>query len=318
MENPRQKWFAFALALLVHGILFAVLVISLGWTPKPEPVNIAPAQIVQATVVDKEKLLAEAAQRRQAEQDALARQQALAQKREAAERQRAEAQRQQQARAEQARRETQEQQALERKQQEEQARLKRLEAERQAKEEAARRQAEAEKKRAEEEKRQAEAEKRRLEEERRRAEAAKRKAEEERKKIEAAKRKAEEERKKAEAARRQQELQERIEAEKNAAQVEAAIARFTDQMKIRVQRYWTLPLGSQDNLEVLLQVEMLPSGEVRNVKIFKSSGDEAFDRSAKAAVYKAAPLPVPSEPAAAKNFLPSFNFKFCSNPSNCK
>lgn len=311
MENPRQKWFAFALALLLHGILFAVLVISLGWTPKPEPVNIDSTQIVQATVVDKEKLLAEAAQRRQAEHDVLARQRALAQKREAAERQRTEAQRQQQATVEQAKQEAQEQQALKKKQQQEQGRLKRLETERKAKEAAAHHQAEAEKKRAEEEKRRAEAEERRLEEKQRQDDVAKRKAEEERKKAEAARRKAKE-------ARRQRELQDRIEAEQNDAEVKAAIERFTAQVQMRVRRYWIRPPSARDDLVVLLQVEILPSGEVRNVKVAESSGDRAFDRSGEAAAYKAAPLPVPVEPGAAEKILPRFNFRFCSDPSNCK
>ncbi|ADE13392.1 protein TolA [Nitrosococcus halophilus Nc 4] len=294
MGKSRPPLAAFLLALLVHGLLFGVIVLSFGWTPKPEPVDTRSMEIVQATVVEREKLLAE---QRRAEQAALARQQAEAQKREAAK---------QQAMAEQARQEAKKQQELEQKRRQEQARLKRLEAERKAKKEEARRKAEAERKRAEEEKRRAEAEKRRLEEERRRAEEARRKAEEERKKAAAAARR------KAEEKRRQQELQARIEAEQNAAQVEAALNRFETQIQQRVGRYWTRPPSARDNLEVVLQVEMLPDGEVRNVKVVKTSGDRAFDRSAEAAVYKAAPLPVPPDRAAAAKLLPSFNFKFTS------
>jgi colicin import membrane protein len=303
MESSRRTAIAFTLALLVHGLLFGVLVISLGWTSKPESKNTDSVQIVQATVVNKNKILAEMDQQQRAEREL---QQTVTPEPEKVEQHAVETQRQQQKIAEQAQREAKKRQELEQRRQQEQARLKQLEAEREAKE-AARRKIEAEKKRVEEEKRRAEVERRRLEEEKRKAEVAKRKAEEERKKAEAARRKAEEE-------RRQRELQASIEAEQNAAQTEAAIERFIPQLQMRVQRYWIRPPSTHDNMVVLLQVELLPSGDVRDVKIVESSGDRTFDRSAQAAVYRAAPLPVPTDPAAAAK-LRSFNFKFCPGSS---
>jgi colicin import membrane protein len=41
---------------------------------------------------------------------------------------------------------------------------------------------------------------------------------------------------------------------------------------------------------------MLPGGEVADVRIVQSSGNEIFDRQAEAAVKKASPLPVPADP----------------------
>lgn len=298
----RRTLLAFFLALLVHLMLLAILIVSLGWSSKSQPTKQEATPVVQATVVDEDKLLAEAEQQQQVKQETLEAEPDLAQ-----------IQRRQQAAAEQTRQEAERQRELEQQQQQEQERLKQLEAERQAKEEV-RRKAEAEKKRIEEEKRRleegrrrAEAERKRAEEERRRAEAERRHLEEERRRAEAAaKRKAEEE-------RRQQELQARIRAEQNAAQerqIKADIGRFITQVELRVKRHWIRPPSTRGNVAVLLQVEMLPSGEVRNVEVIQSSGDRALDRSAQAAVYKAAPLPLPPDPAAAARLLPRFNFRF--------
>jgi colicin import membrane protein len=56
-------------------------------------------------------------------------------------------------------------------------------------------------------------------------------------------------------------------------------------------------------------VSLLPGGDVKSVTVVKSSGDTLFDRSAESAVYKAAPLPQPSDPKAA-DALRDFQFIF--------
>jgi colicin import membrane protein len=301
MESSRRTLLSFLLALLVHGLLLGVLVLGFGWTPQSEPTNPNSVPIVQATVVERDKVMGQQQRAVRELQKEVTPQKV--------EQQSLEAQRRQQEIAEQTQREVKKQRELKQKRQQEQARLQQLETERKAKEEA-RRKTEAEKRQRqaeEEEKQRAEAKKRRLEEEKRQAEKAKREAEEKQKKAEAARRRAEEE-------RRQQALQASIEAEQNAVQAEAAIKRFIPQLQMRVQRYWIRPPSTHDNMVVLLQVELLPSGEVRDVKIVESSGDRTFDRSAQAAVYRAAPLPVPTNPAAAAK-LRSFNFKFCPGSS---
>ena len=44
-------------------------------------------------------------------------------------------------------------------------------------------------------------------------------------------------------------------------------------------------------MEALLQVQLIPTGEVVSVSVLKSSGDSAFDRSAVNAVEKAGSFP---------------------------
>jgi colicin import membrane protein len=77
----------------------------------------------------------------------------------------------------------------------------------------------------------------------------------------------------------------------------------------RVKRAWLIPPGSPSNLVCILKIELLPSGEVQNVRVTQSSGNTAFDRSTVAAVKKAAPFPMPEDPDVAARFK-SFNFKF--------
>jgi colicin import membrane protein len=44
-------------------------------------------------------------------------------------------------------------------------------------------------------------------------------------------------------------------------------------------------------------IRLAPGGEVLQVSITKTSGDPSLDSSARAAVLKASPLPVPNDPA---------------------
>jgi colicin import membrane protein len=54
---------------------------------------------------------------------------------------------------------------------------------------------------------------------------------------------------------------------------------------------------------------MTASGAVTKVDIVRSSGNDIFDNSAKAAVLKASPLPVPSDTAILSE-LNSFQWRF--------
>jgi len=184
---------------------------------------------------------------------------------------------------------------LEQRQREEQERLAkleqaRLEAERQKQQEEARRKA------AEEARRKAEEEARRKAEEE-----ARRKAEEEAKRLaEEARRKAEEEARKraAEEARLQAELERR-------QQINAALVRIQQ----KVERNWLRPQSYQAGLSCIIQVRLAPGGKVIEAKVIRSSGNATFDRSAEVAVYKASPLPIPSDPEIFTTFQ-EFNFLF--------
>jgi colicin import membrane protein len=57
-----------------------------------------------------------------------------------------------------------------------------------------------------------------------------------------------------------------------------------------------------EGLSTELHVRVAPSGTVLDVQIVKKSGNEALDRSAVAAVHRASPLPVPTDPAVFESF----------------
>ncbi len=185
---------------------------------------------------------------------------------------------------------------------------------------------EAEKRRIEQQKKIAEAEKKRIEaekrialNEKRRIEQAKRKAEEERKRSERAKRRAEEqkrlalaarakaeaERKAAEEAQRRQEeklamaqalaLEQQEQANATARLRDRLRAEYIEHLRASVERNWIRPVNANRGLKCTIRVSQIPGGEVVRVRIVKSSGNIAFDRSVETAVWNASPLPQPKD-----------------------
>lgn len=177
------------------------------------------------------------------------------------EQQRQEQQRQEQLRQEQARQEQARQEQARRDQaaREEAARQ---EEQRQA---AIRQQREREQQQAEEQRRQEEA--RRQEQERQRQEQAR--LEEQQRANEA-----------AAAAQAAADAQAREVAETEAEMVMAYTAAIHD----AVQRSWSRPPSARNNMTTVLRIRLIPTGEVVDVEIVRSSGDAAFDRAAETAV----------------------------------
>ena len=276
-ENPRPVLYA----VLMHLLLLALLVFSLDWTPKishPPGIKVP----IEAQLVDQSQL------------------DAVAEKKEA-EQQKIEEAKREAARAEQRKVEEKRKAEQEAKQKAEQAAKQKAETERKRKADLeAKQKAElAAKKKAEQEaKQKAEAE-------------AKKKAEAEAKqKADAeAKKKAEAEAgRKAEDARRreaEQALQQQLAAEQagmEAARVQGVVAEYIGYIQERIQRSWLRPPGSAEGLSCIVQVSLIPGGEVARVQIVRSSGDAVFDRSVETAVYKASPLPLPPDAALFKHF----------------
>lgn len=54
---------------------------------------------------------------------------------------------------------------------------------------------------------------------------------------------------------------------------------------------WSRPPSARNGMQVTLRIQLVPTGQVVNVSIVKSSGNNAFDRSAVAAVDKAEKFP---------------------------
>ncbi|MEI7867086.1 MAG: cell envelope integrity protein TolA [Candidatus Methylumidiphilus sp.] len=83
---------------------------------------------------------------------------------------------------------------------------------------------------------------------------------------------------------------------------EAARDWISSKIRPKVQRYSANISGRT----CTVQVTMIPGGEVQNVSVTQSSGDESFDRSVQAAVLKSSPLPWPDDDKVAEE-LKTFN-----------
>ncbi|MDD9889331.1 MAG: cell envelope integrity protein TolA [Gammaproteobacteria bacterium] len=103
----------------------------------------------------------------------------------------------------------------------------------------------------------------------------------------------------AEAERRRQieeAERQRQQAAAEAAAAEAARTEFelvqsaTAIIQMAVQQVWNRPPSARNGMRVILQIRMLPTGELLDARITESSGDPAFDRSAENAAYSAAPF----------------------------
>jgi colicin import membrane protein len=124
---------------------------------------------------------------------------------------------------------------------------------------------------------------------------------------------AQEEARKKEETRRQklteQSLQEQLAVEEKARQTATSAARAGTEIEKyrylieqRVSRSWNRPLGAVKGLKCEVHVRLTPTGEVLSANVVRSSGNPIFDRSVENAVYKAAPLPLPKDPALFDNF----------------
>ncbi|HET6630269.1 MAG TPA: cell envelope integrity protein TolA [Woeseiaceae bacterium] len=254
------------LAILLHAGIFAAMVVAFDWS---RPIHPPTPLAIEATLVTEAQLPPTREElRREAEERA--RQEA----REAEERARQEA-----LEAEQQR--IREEQAAERRRLEQEA------AERQQREaaEKERQRQEAEERRQREE---AELERRRQEAERKRLE-----------EIERQRRENELARAAAEAEARQKRLQEELaaEAERQEAMSSGELARYKFAIQQRIMQNWIKPASARPGLECVINVRQVPGGEVISATIERCNGDAAVQRSIEAAVFKASPLPEPSNPA---------------------
>ena len=77
-----------------------------------------------------------------------------------------------------------------------------------------------------------------------------------------------------------------------------ALAKVTEHYKglilQTIATHWILPTKINKKISCRFKIHLAPGGKVLSVSLLKSSGDPALDRSARAAVYKASPLPVPA------------------------
>jgi colicin import membrane protein len=305
-SRRRQRQYAIALSVLVHGAIAVALIFSIPLAGRHRPAGTPNVIPIDTIMVDEATLDAEIA-RIDAEEQAAVRQQAE----------------EEAARQEEIRRQQEELDRIEREREQETARL---EAEQKAAEEArVAREAEAarleaQKKAAEEERLAREAEEARIEAEKQARLEAERKAAEEAR-LEAERKAAEEARLAAEREAAERRRREAVQAEIDraiAAEQEARAARdsgLRDQWALaigrKVERSWNRPPNVGSNLECVLVVTQLPDGSVTDVTIEScTTNDQNIIRSVENAVLNASPLPqrpngVPFERQVRIRFIPT-------------
>lgn len=308
-----------ALSVLLH--LAIVLLAATGWTwftPRHEP---PPRSIAARLIAPQDQPSPVVDTQDQPDPGAL--------KRAEEERKRLEQERR---KAEQARRQAEEKAREEQRRRAEEERRKQealaREREAKAKEEARRKAEAAARQKAEAERRRQEAERKKAEEERRRLEAEKRRQEE------AARQEAERKRQEAERRLREQQLQALAEEARRAEEAEArrrqqaAAARAREAQMLsesekyqalirdRLSKAWYPPASATEEMTALLQITLLPTGELAGVKLISSSGNAAFDNSTLSAVRSLSRYPVPDDRETFERYFRQFNIEF--NPRRLK
>lgn len=83
-----------------------------------------------------------------------------------------------------------------------------------------------------------------------------------------------------------------LEEESVEAVTEAELAMaYTDAIRAAIEDSWSRPPSARRDMEVVLRIQLIPTGEVVSVSVVRSSGNEPFDLSAINAVNKAGRFP---------------------------
>ena len=81
----------------------------------------------------------------------------------------------------------------------------------------------------------------------------------------------------------------------NSAHVRGEVDKYKALIVQAISQHWLIPDDTRQDLSCELFIRVAADGDVISVEVARSSGDAVLDRSARAAVFKAAPLPVPKE-----------------------
>jgi len=91
-------------------------------------------------------------------------------------------------------------------------------------------------------------------------------------------------------------------------QAQGIVNKYQALIQQAISEHWIVPSQVNKKLYCVLLIHLAPGGMVTEVRVIRSSGDTALDNSARAAVMKASPLPVPKEADAFELFR-EFNLK---------
>ena len=81
----------------------------------------------------------------------------------------------------------------------------------------------------------------------------------------------------------------------NQARLAGEVDKYKALIVNAIGRNWILPEHADSGLSSQFRIRLAPDGIVLEVSLTRSSGDALLDRSAQTAIYKASPLPVPSD-----------------------
>lgn len=84
--------------------------------------------------------------------------------------------------------------------------------------------------------------------------------------------------------------------------IDSMVLAYKQKMIAAIQQEWIIPDGTNKDLFAVLWVQLAPGGIVLDVRVIQSSGNAGLDRSARNAVLKASPLPVPKDPKLFEKF----------------
>ena len=94
----------------------------------------------------------------------------------------------------------------------------------------------------------------------------------------------------------QERLRAQLQAEQAAAENKRGLSEYIDKVRGKIRGNISLPPGIQGNPQAVFEVTQLPSGEVLDVKVRRSSGNPALDAAVERAIRKSSPLPKPAQP----------------------
>ncbi|NTV68757.1 MAG: TonB C-terminal domain-containing protein [Azonexaceae bacterium] len=97
------------------------------------------------------------------------------------------------------------------------------------------------------------------------------------------------------------------EAEQRASSNKRGLADYASKIRGKVRGNIVLPPSIQGNPEAVFEVSQLPTGEVLDVKLKRTSGNSALDTAIERAIRKSSPLPKPDDPS---QFKREFEIKY--------
>lgn len=87
-----------------------------------------------------------------------------------------------------------------------------------------------------------------------------------------------------------------------AAATSAEVGRYQDMIRSRIRRNIVMPPDVPTSAVAEFKVTLLPGGMVMDVQLVRTSGSRAYDDAAERAIYKAQPLPLPTDLGLQKMF----------------